>query len=67
MNVVAVSTPRDPRWRWRIVDYDGETLEESGTSFSTVALAVAAGRERLQVRLDRDRPLPAQAPWPRRQ
>jgi hypothetical protein len=66
VNVVAFSTPRAPDWRWRIVDGEGDTLEESSTSFSTIALAMAAGAERLQYRMDRDRPPPARAPWHRR-
>jgi hypothetical protein len=66
MNVLAFSTPRVPDWRWRIVDDGGETLEESSTSFSTMAQAMAAGTERLQIHMDRDRPPPARAPWRRR-
>jgi hypothetical protein len=66
MNVLAFSTPRVPDWRWRIVDDGGETLEESSTSFSTMAQAMAAGTERLQIHVDRDRPPPARAPWRRR-
>jgi hypothetical protein len=63
MNVLAFSSPRAPDWRWRIVDNGGETLEESSASFSTLALAMAAGAERLHVRIDRDRPAPARVPW----
>lgn len=63
VNVLAFSTPRDPGWRWRIVDYGGETVEESWTTFPTIAQAVAGGTERLHHRIDRDRPLPARAPW----
>ena len=66
MNVLAFSTPRLPDWRWRIVDNGGETLEESSTSFSTIAQAMAAGTERLQFHMDRDRPSPPRAPWRRR-
>jgi hypothetical protein len=66
MNVLAFSTPRLPDWRWRIVDDGGETLEESSTTFSTMALAMAAGTERLQIHVDRDRPPPPRAPWRRR-
>ena len=51
MQVTAISTPRHPRWRWRITDYAGATVEESSVEFSTIATAVAAGRERL-VRMD---------------
>jgi hypothetical protein len=66
VNVFAFTSPRAPDWRWRIVDYGGETLEESSTGFSTLALAMAAGAERLHVRIDRDRPPPARLPWHRR-
>jgi hypothetical protein len=66
VNVFAFSTPRTPDWRWRIVDEGGETLEESSTSFSTIAQAMVAGTERLQLRMDRDRPPPPRAPWHRR-
>jgi hypothetical protein len=65
MNVVAFSAARAAEWRWRIVDLQGATLEESSARFPTIAEALAAGTEQLQVRRDRDRPLPAQAPWRR--
>jgi hypothetical protein len=65
MNVVAFSTARVAEWRWRIVDLKGATLEESSARFPTIAEALAAGTEQLQVRRDRDRPPPAQAPWHR--
>jgi hypothetical protein len=66
VNVLAFSTPRVPDWRWRIVGTGGEILEESSSTFPTIALAMAAGAERLQLRIDRDRPPPARAPWHRR-
>jgi hypothetical protein len=66
MNVFAFSTPQAADWRWRIVDLQGETIEESSTRFPTLAQALAAGTEQLQLRRDRDRPLPAQVPWHRR-
>lgn len=47
MQVVAVSTPRYPEWRWRITDYAGEIVEESHVGFPSIAAAVAAGTERL--------------------
>ena len=47
MQVTAFSTPAAPDWRWRIVNYAGEILEESRDSFSTIAAAVASGTERL--------------------
>jgi hypothetical protein len=66
VNVFAFSTPHRPDWRWRIVDSAGDTLEESSTTFRTIALAMAAGMERLQIHRDRDRPPPVRAPWRRR-
>jgi hypothetical protein len=48
MNVVAFSTPLRPNWRWRIVDYAGESVEESEASFPTISSAVAAGAKRLE-------------------
>lgn len=56
MNVFAFSTPQAADWRWRIVDPQGETLEESSTRFPTIADALAAGTERLQLRWERERP-----------
>ena len=47
MYVAAFNTPKDSAWRWRIVNYAGEILEESRDSFSTIAAAVASGTERL--------------------
>ena len=62
MNVIAVSTPGQPAWRWRIVDHDGETVEESYTSLRTIAEAVAEGNERLRHHPDRDAPI-KRAQW----
>lgn len=47
MQVAAVSTPGAPGWRWRIVNYAGETVEESHRMFPTIAAAVADGSHRL--------------------
>ena len=47
MQVTAVSTPDRPDWRWRIVNAAGEMIEESSTTFGTIAAAVAAGARRL--------------------
>jgi hypothetical protein len=66
MNVFAFSTARASDWRWRIVDLKGETLEESSASFPTIREAIAAGTARLQLRIDRDRPVPLRLPWRRR-
>ena len=48
MQVMAISSPRHPEWRWRITDYAGAVVEESHVSFPSIAAAVAAGKERLQ-------------------
>ena len=47
MQVTAFSTPTRPDWRWRIVNYAGEVLEESHETFPTIAKAVAEGTARL--------------------
>jgi hypothetical protein len=47
MQVGAFSSPGEPDWRWRIVNYAGETIDESAEGFATIALAMAAGRKRL--------------------
>jgi hypothetical protein len=48
VNVVAFSTPRRPNWRWRIVNYAGEIVEESEATFPTIGGAVAEGAKRLE-------------------
>jgi len=47
MQVTAFSTPTRPDWRWRIVNYAGDVLEESHETFPTIAAAVAKGTARL--------------------
>ncbi len=47
MDVVAVSIPPASTWRWRIVNYAGEVVEESRESFATIAAALASGAVRL--------------------
>lgn len=48
MQVAAVSTPQDgARWRWRIVNYAGELVEESRETFPTIGSAVEQGSKRL--------------------
>ena len=66
MQVTAISTPSHPGWRWRITDYSGATVEESEVDFSTIATAVAAGRERLSSMDVMDRPDSAPKVWPAR-
>ena len=48
MQVMAFSTPQDPLWRWRIVNYAGEVIEESRDRFPTIAGALEQGAKRLQ-------------------
>jgi hypothetical protein len=45
MQVTAISTPTEPRWRWRVVNYAGEIVEESREVFPTISMAVAKGTE----------------------
>ena len=48
VQVAAVSTPQDGgSWRWRIVNYAGEVIEESRETFPTIASAVEQGAKRL--------------------
>jgi hypothetical protein len=47
MQVTAFSTPAAPEWRWRIVNYAGEVIEESYAFFPTIAAAIAQGSERM--------------------
>lgn len=57
MQVGAFSRPGEPDWRWRIVNYAGETVEESRRAFPTIALAVADGTRRLK-EMDADQSQP---------
>jgi hypothetical protein len=47
MHVYAVSTPSAKGWRWRIMNYAGEVIEESRRTYSSVAAAVTEGGQRL--------------------
>ena len=47
MQVTAFNTPKDPSWRWRIVNYAGEMIEESHERFPSIVAAVAQGAKRL--------------------
>jgi hypothetical protein len=50
VQVAAVSTPQDnARWRWRIVNYAGELVEESRETFPTIAGALEHGSKRLRL------------------
>ncbi len=61
MQVVAISTPAQPEWRWRIVNYAGEVIEESSETFRTIATAVAKGTARLGALHLVDRSVPPRA------
>jgi hypothetical protein len=55
MHVFAFSAPSHPDWRWRIVSYTGNILEESPDGFRTISAAVAHGTKRLgQLTADND-------------
>ena len=54
MNVLAFAKSAGAAWRWRIVDYNSHTVEESSATFTTIAEAVAAGTERLREHAARD-------------
>ena len=48
MQVTAFKTPENPAWRWRIVSYAGETIEESSRQFVTIRDALSEGTKRLR-------------------
>lgn len=58
MQVVAFSTPGRPDWRWRIVNYSGDTIEESYEAYPTIATAVSNGSRRLEQMNVTDRSVP---------
>jgi hypothetical protein len=68
MDVTAFCTPAAPEWRWRIVNYAGETLEESRETFPTIATAVAKGTARVVEMnvVDHSAPSRAWRTWSRR-
>jgi len=47
MQVMAFSTPSRPQWRWRIVDYNGQMVEESYETYPSIASAIAEGTVRM--------------------
>jgi hypothetical protein len=59
LQVTAFCTPARPDWRWRIVNYAGETVEESRATFPTISAAVADGTQRLVALNVVDRTQPA--------
>jgi len=59
MQVTAFNSPSRPDWRWRIVNYAGETIEESRDTFPSISDAVARGTKRLVEMNVVDRSVPA--------
>ena len=59
MRVAAFSTASDAEWRWRIVNYAGETIAESRERFPYISAAVAHGEKRLAAMnvVDRSEPV----------
>jgi hypothetical protein len=47
VQVLAFCTPARPEWRWRIVNYEGEMVEESHETFVSIATAVTEGTRRM--------------------
>jgi hypothetical protein len=47
MQVAAFSTPQDSAWRWRIVNYAGDTIAESPDGFPSISAALAQGARKL--------------------
>ena len=66
MQVVAFSTPSRPDWRWRIVNYAGDVIEESRETFTTIAAAVATGQRRMRELDTVDTSTPRHGRWTRR-
>jgi hypothetical protein len=46
MHLVAFGEAPSHRWRWRIVDEEGNELARSPTVYSSISEALEAGRER---------------------
>ena len=64
MQVAAVAKAHDRGWRWRIVNYAGDVIEESHEVFGSIAAAVAEGSARLVTLNLVDRSEPTR-PWRR--
>jgi hypothetical protein len=47
LQVVAFSTPSCPEWRWRLVNYAGDVVEESSQTFASIASAITVGTLRM--------------------
>jgi hypothetical protein len=47
MQVTAFNTSKDAAWRWRIVNYAGDTIAESSDRFPSIGAALAQGTQAL--------------------
>ena len=47
MQVAAFLSPGRSAWRWRIVNYAGETIAESHDGYPSISAAVAHGTKKL--------------------
>jgi hypothetical protein len=56
MHVIATSDPSSQRWRWLIVDPDGQELAASPAEYLSMADALEAGRGRYQEVMRKHRP-----------
>jgi hypothetical protein len=58
MNVAAFNSPKDSAWRWRIVNYAGDTIAESSDRFPSIGAALAQGAQKLAAMnvIDRSQP-----------
>ena len=63
MQVTAFCTPTRPEWRWRIVSYAGDTVEESRDTFVSISAAVAQGTARMLELSVVDRSAPPSRAW----
>lgn len=64
MQVAAFARPHDHGWRWRIVNYAGDVIEESSDTYGSIETAVAKGSARLVTLNVVDRSAPSRA-WRR--
>jgi len=65
MQVTAFNTPKDPRWRWRIVNLAREMIAESTERFRSIQVAITKGKERLETMNVVDRSVPPKRYPPR--
>ncbi len=64
MQVAAFNTSRNDHWRWRIVNFAGDTIAESRARFPSIGAAVAHGAKRLAAMNVVDRSEPVNWRWP---